>query len=164
MVSTRSSCDRDARLTVSCRHIAKSVLGAAVPALIEMVLLAQGMAMPMGTAAVDQVVLGHLTLPPLRGRAACLTLRICVDRLTAMVLLRLGTGPRLAVRTTAFRARRWGAYTLDILAPKPLDRSDTSSTMTMRPRAMSEILLSKPFPSSSPSPHPEAAGEPGMLC
>ena len=48
MVSTRSSCDRDARLTVSCRHIAKSVLGAAVPALIEMVLLAQGMAMPMG--------------------------------------------------------------------------------------------------------------------
>ena len=117
--------------------------------------------MPMGMAVVDQVVLGHLTLPPLRGRAACRTLRICVDRLTAMALLRLGTGPRLAVRTIAFRARRWKAYALVILAPKPLDRSDTSSTVTVRPRAMSEILLSRPFPSSSP--HPEPVGEPGML-
>lgn len=98
MVSMRSSCDHDARLTTYCRPTAKSVPEAAVPAPIGMVLLAQGTAMPMGTVAVDQV--DHLTLPPLRDRAACRTLRICVDRLTAMALLRLGTGLRLAVRTT----------------------------------------------------------------
>ena len=57
--------------------------------------------MLMGTAAVDQVALDHLTLPPLRDRAVCRTLRICVDRLTAIVLLRLGTEPQLAVRTIA---------------------------------------------------------------
>ena len=88
-----------------CRPTAKSVLEAAVPARIGMVPLAHGMAIPMGMVAMDQVDQDRLTLTPLRDRAACRTLRTCVDRLTAMALLRLGTGPLLVVRTSAFRAR-----------------------------------------------------------
>jgi len=44
--------------------------------------------------------------------------------------------------------------------PKPVDKSDASSMVTVRPRAMSEILLSRPFSTSSPLP--ESADQSGV--